>query len=83
MHATIAPMANIQVKDVPESVHNELRRRASDAGQSLQEYLLSQLVDVTSRPTVRDVFDRVEQHSGGRANLKATAKLVRADRDAR
>lgn len=37
-------MATVQVREVPDDVHLILRRRALEAGQSLQEYLLAELV---------------------------------------
>jgi hypothetical protein len=33
-------MGNIQIKNVPDEVHSELRRRAEEAGLSLRDYVL-------------------------------------------
>lgn len=76
-------MPSIQVKDVPEETHNVLRRRAAEANQSLQEYLLTRLIADTSRPTVEEVLDRVGHRSGGRAPFTETASIIRDDRDRR
>ena len=76
-------MPSIQVKDVPDEVHAVLRRRAAAAGQSLQEYLLTRLRDEANTPTVEEVLERIEHRSGGRVGLRAAARAVRADRDAR
>lgn len=76
-------MPSIQVKDVPDDVHATLRRRAAVAGQSLQEYLLAQLVEEAHSPTLEEVLDRAGGRAGGRATFKAAATAVRADRDAR
>ena len=54
-------MATIQIKHVPDSTHTVLRRRASAAGQSLQEYMLTLLNEQTERPTMAEVMDRVEE----------------------
>jgi plasmid stability protein len=35
-------MALIQIRDVPESVRDELARKAAAAGQSMQAYLLDE-----------------------------------------
>jgi antitoxin FitA len=75
-------MATVQIKNVPPGVHQILRDRASKAGQSLQAYLLAQLEEQASKPTIKELFDRVE-HSGGRLSPGRAAKLVREDRDAR
>jgi antitoxin FitA len=73
-------MATVQIKNVPSDVHQILRDRASKAGQSLQAYLLAQLQEQASKPTIKELFERVE-HSGGRMSPARAAKLVREDRD--
>jgi hypothetical protein len=73
-------MATVQIKNVPPDVHQILRDRASKAGQSLQAYLLAQLQEQASKPTIKELFERVE-HSGGRMSPARAAKLVREDRD--
>lgn len=75
-------MPSIQVKDVPDDVHATLRRRAALAGQSLQEYLRSRLVEEAHSPTLDEVLERAGERAGGRAGLRAAASAVRADRDA-
>jgi plasmid stability protein len=76
-------MRSIQVKEVPDDVHATLRRRAAEAGQSLQEYLLARLIEEARRPSLAELFDRIEHRTGGRASLKDTTRAVRADRDRR
>jgi plasmid stability protein len=75
---------SVQIKNVPPDVHRVLRRRADAAGQSLQAYLLAELTEQASRPTLRELFDRIGgERSGGSMSLAHAASLVRADRDAR
>ncbi len=81
--ATIMAMPSIQVKDVPEDVHATLRGRAASAGMSLQEYLLGRLIDDAHVPTLDEVLERAGGRAGGRVSLRAAAKAVRAERDAR
>ena len=76
-------MPSIQVKDVPDAVHATLRRRAAEAGMSLQEYLLARLVEDTSTPTLDEVLDRAGGRAGGRASLQTAVQAVRAERDTR
>ena len=45
-------MATIQVRDIPDDVHEELQQRAREAGQSLQAYMRGQVVEA-SRSRVR------------------------------
>ena len=51
-------MPAITIRDVPVGVRDELAARAARAGQSLQEYLRAQLVEVAARPTVDDALAR-------------------------
>lgn len=76
-------MPSIQVKDVPEEVHAVLRRRAAEAGQSLQEYLLARLREDAETQTIEEVLARIEHRSGGKVGLEMSARLVRAQRDTR
>lgn len=76
-------MPSIQVKDVPEATHAVLRRRAAEAHQSLQEYLLSLLIAETSGPTVDEVLNRAGGRAGGAIPLDTVLGGLRADRDRR
>jgi plasmid stability protein len=76
-------MPSVQIKNVPDDVHRVLRRRAGEAGQSLQEYLLARLIEDAGRPTIDEALRRVGDRSGGSVPLADAAQAVRADRDAR
>lgn len=76
-------MTNIQVKGVPEDVHRVLRTRAAAAGQSLQEYLLTNLTAQARRPTVDEVLARAGERAGGSLPAATAAELIREDRDGR
>jgi hypothetical protein len=76
-------MPSMQIKDVPEEVHAVWRRRAAEAHQSLQEYLLKHVTDEASRPTLAESFARIEAHEGGEVSLARATELVREDRDRR
>jgi hypothetical protein len=81
-YAVLVP--SVQIKNVPPDVHEVLRSRAHQAGQSLQAYLLAELEAQASRPTNRELFERIDREcSGGRVSLAYAADLIRADRDAR
>ncbi len=73
----------MQIKNVPQEVHRVLRRRAGEAGQSLQEYLLARLVEEASRPTLDEVLRRAGDRAGGSVPLADAAHAVGAERDAR
>jgi hypothetical protein len=76
-------MPSIQVKDVPPDVHATMRRRAADAGMSLQEYLLARLEQDASTPTLDEVLDRASGRAGGHIPLASAVETVRAERDTR
>lgn len=69
-------MPNVQIREVPEDVHEALVRKAALAGQSLQQYLSAQLVVIASTPTVDDVIDLIERrHKGSVSRTSAIAAL--------
>ena len=78
-----AGMKTLQVRNLPDETHAVLRRRAAEAGMSLQEYLLATLNELAARPTVGEVLARAGGRSGGRASFDAAASHLRAERDER
>jgi hypothetical protein len=74
---------SVQIKNVPPDVHRILRRRAGAAGKSLQAYLLEGLTEQASKPTLAELFTRIDREGGGGSMpLARAAGLVRADREA-
>ena len=76
-------MPTVQIKNVPDDVHLVFRQRAAKAGQSQQEYLLKLLIDAARQPTLEEVFERIEQRTGGGITPAFAVEAIRADRDAR
>jgi hypothetical protein len=75
---------SVQIKNVPPEVHRTLQRRAEAAGQSLQAYMLAQITEQASKPTIKELFDRIGRERGsGRVSLEFAAKVIRDERDAR
>ena len=52
---------SITIRDVPDETHAELRSRAALAGQSLQEYLRSHLIALTSKPDMKTLMARIHE----------------------
>ena len=73
-------MKTIQVRNVPDDVHRELRSRAAVAGVSLSDFALSELERVARRPPVADVLARARSRAGG-ASPDAIVEAVRSGRD--
>lgn len=72
----------IQIRNVPDALHRELKARAARAGMSLSDYLLREIRQVAERPTPEEMRARLELRP--RTNLTLdTAEAVRAERDSR
>lgn len=54
---------SITIRSVPDDVRDELARRAAAAGQSLQEFLSSELRALSSRPSSADALRRARQRA--------------------
>jgi antitoxin FitA len=77
-------MALIQVRDVPESVRDELARKAAAAGQSMQSYLLGELTRLAERPSMAEIAQRAQARataSGSTVTMQDAVAAVRSARD--
>ena len=73
-------MPNVLVRDLPEDVHVGLQRRAEELGQSLQQYLASELTRLARTPTMTQVLARISTHRGGRVGLETAVADLDEDR---
>lgn len=71
----------LTIRNVPESVRDELAARAARSGRSLQEYLAAQLALLAARPAVEDVLARARQRAIA-AGHQLDVDAVLADREA-
>ena len=78
--ATFQRVKTIQIRNVPNDTHRELRTRAAAAGMSLSDYALEELQRLTARPTVAEVLRRAGSRSGG-LSTESIVAAIRADRD--
>lgn len=72
----------IQLRNVPEALHLQLKSRAALAGMSLSDYLLREIHRVAERPTL----DEMRACLAGRPGIApavAPAEAVRPERDQR
>ena len=76
-------MPNVLVRDLPEDVHTSLQRRAEAAGQSLQQYLATELTRLATTPTMQDVLRRIARHRGGKVGLRTSVADLDELRDER
>ena len=77
-------MATIQIKHVPEETHGVLRRRAAEAHQSLQEYLLAKLIEMSATRTFAEIADEIKREgAGGRFTIQDTLDALDEAREGR
>ncbi|MGC9221183.1 MAG: FitA-like ribbon-helix-helix domain-containing protein [Solirubrobacteraceae bacterium] len=62
-------MANLRVRNLPDDVHVAPQQRAKCEGRSLQQCVTRELTRIAQRPSLPDVGDRIERHTGGTAGL--------------
>jgi antitoxin FitA len=74
--------AMIQIRNVPDSLHRQLKSRVALAGMSLSDYLLNEIRGVAERPTVDELRERLRSRSSVSPSL-SPADAVRAERDSR
>ena len=76
-------MPNVLVRDLPEDVHTGLQLRAEAAGQSLQQYLATELTRLATTPTMQDVLRRIARHRSGKVGLQTSVADLDELRDER
>ncbi len=72
--------AMIQVRNVPDALHRQLKSRAALAGMSLSDYLLSEIRRLAERPTLDELRVRLQRRSETTLFVEP-AEAVRAERD--
>ncbi|GAA1251779.1 antitoxin VapB1 [Prauserella halophila] len=69
-------MTTIQVKDLPDEVAEVFRRRAAEAGQSLQAYMRQYLIDAARERAKADYVRAVEENLAASTTPGATAGSI-------
>jgi len=72
----------IQIRNVPDDLHRQLKARAALEGLSLSDYLLLEVRRVAERPTVSELRRRLRDRGRVRPRLTPD-RAVRAERDRR
>jgi plasmid stability protein len=73
-------MANVTVRDLPEDVHEELARRASSNGQSLQRYLVAELTRLAAYPPMDEAVAELAQRAEARLGFSTARGYLEAER---
>jgi antitoxin FitA len=74
------PMGAIQVKDVPEELHEALRRRAVEQGMTLADYVLDLIRRDLGVPSRREWFERLATREPVKLRPGEAAEMIRAER---
>lgn len=72
----------IQLRNVPDTLHRQLKARAAMAGMSLSDYLLAEITEMAQRPTLTELRERLANRKPVAIELD-TARMVRREREAR
>jgi plasmid stability protein len=72
----------IQIRNVPENLHRELKMRAAGAGMTLSDYLLDMIRKAAERPEPDVLLKRIRERSPVYPS-ESPAEAVRAERESR
>jgi hypothetical protein len=72
----------IQLRHVPESLHRQLKARATLAGMSLSDYLVREVRKIAERPTLDEIRARLTTSKPSRPKTSPT-EIIREERDRR
>ncbi len=70
----------LQVRNVPDDIHEALRRRAASQGLTLSDFVLLELRRVVARPPLPDVLGRAARR-GGRLGFDDALAALHEERD--
>ncbi len=72
----------IQVRNVPDELHRELKVRAAQAGMSLSDFILRELQVLAERPTREELLRRIRSRAPVELE-ESIPDVLRAEREAR
>ena len=76
---SMTSVKTIQIRNVPDEIHAELRLRAAQAGMSLSDYALAELERKASKPPIAEVLERARRRPGG-LTTQQIVDAIRAER---
>lgn len=72
----------IQLRNVPDDLHRDLKARAAVAGKSLSDYLLAEIQRHIEYPTLEELHQRLRARTPVRPKV-SPAQMIREERDGR
>jgi antitoxin FitA len=73
-------MSMIQIRNVPDDLHRELKARAAQNGMTLSDYLLGELRTLAARPTMQEWLAKTEQLTPVELGGETPAEAIAAER---
>ncbi len=70
----------IQIRNVPDDLHRDLKARAARAGMTLSDYLLAELRQLAVRPTMREWLEQATAWEPVEVS-ETPSEALRAERD--
>ena len=71
----------IQIRNVPEELHRALKIRAVQKGMTLSDYLLAEIEQMATKPTLSELMDRLAKEEPVELD-EPPAAIIRRHRDA-
>ncbi len=73
----------IQIRNVPDDLHRELKVRAAAAGMTMSDYIKQELGRRSSKSTIREIGARRRARTGGKRSSLTTQEIVDIIREGR
>ena len=77
----MATMPTIQIRNIPEPVYDEIRRRARVRNQSIQQFMLAEIHRLVQRADKEELIQRIERFKA-RAGIELDVEQMLADLEA-
>lgn len=72
----------IQLRNVPDALHRQLKARAAIAGMPLSDYLIREVRKIAAYPSPEEMRERLAHREPYRGRVSPT-EVLRTERDAR
>jgi plasmid stability protein len=66
------------IRDIPNEVRDALAARAARAGQSLQEYIRAELIELARRPTMAELMVRIRARKAATSSTVTTEQTLQS-----
>ena len=75
-HQNATMPVSMTIRGIPDEVRDALAARAARAGQSLQEHLRAQLIELAEQPTMAELMERIRERKSATASTVTTDLIL-------